>query len=320
MIAWLYILIFIVSCVALIKSGVLVVRSLTRIAQFLKWKEFILASVLMAFSTSLPEIFVSITSALHQQPELSFGNIIGSNILALTVVIGIGVVLSGGGLAFKGRILQRASIYAGIYGVLPLLLMLDGYVSRVDGIFLLLALIFYFTQLLSEEERFSRVFTNHFRRDWPHFKLFLKSLAMFWIGAGILLLSAEGIVYSSLELAASFNFSLVIIGALLVALGTSLPEISFGIRSITMGHKNMILGDVMGSVVVNSALAMGLVALISPFRVYDFTPYLKGFFFTIITCLFFVIFARTDRKITRREAIFLMFIYLAFVFTEIFVK
>ncbi|UZE93040.1 MAG: sodium:calcium antiporter [Candidatus Nealsonbacteria bacterium] len=316
---WLYILIFIISCLVLIRSGVWVVKSLTKIAQFLKWKEFIVASVLIAFSTSFPEIFIGITSALHQKPELSFGNIIGSNIIVLTLVITIGVILAGG-LKFKGKILQKSSVYAGIYGLFPLLLMLDGRVSRVDGIVLLLALSFYFDQLLSEEERFTKIFSNHFKEDWPYFKLFLKNLAMFWIGSGLLLISAEGVVFSAMKLAASLNLPLVIIGTIFVALGTSLPEIAFGIRSITMGHKEMILGNVMGSVIINSTLVLGLTALISPFDVSDFSPYLRGIIFTVATCLFFVIFARTDRRITKREAIFLLGIYIFFVATEIFLK
>jgi cation:H+ antiporter len=316
---WLYILIFIISCLILIRAGTWVVRPLIRIAQFLEWKEFMVASVFMAFLTSLPEIFIGIISALHKKPELSFGVVIGSNIAALTIAIGIGTMLAGG-LKVKGKILQRSSLYAGIYGLLPLVLMLDGKVSRTDGLVLLLALALYFFQLLSEKERFTKIFSNHFAKDWIHFKLVLKDFAAFLGGVGLLLLSAEGIVFSASNLAIALNLPLVIIGVLLVALGTSLPEITFGIRSIAMGHKELILGDVMGSVVINSALVLGLVALISPFEISNFSPYLIGIIFTVATCFFFVIFARTDRKITKREAIFLLGIYFLFVLTEILTK
>ncbi|MFQ6049799.1 MAG: sodium:calcium antiporter [Candidatus Paceibacterales bacterium] len=316
---WLYILIFIISSLALVRSGIWVVRSLTRVAQFLGWREFIVASILMAFSTSLPELFIGITSALHQRPQLSFGVVIGSNIVALTLIIGIGTILAKG-LEFKGRILQRSSFYAGIYGLLPLLLMLDGKVSRTDGVILLLALAFYFFQLLSEEERFTRIFSDNLKEGWLPFKIFLRDLVLFLGGTGLLLLSAEGIVFSASKLAVTFNLSLIVIGAVLIALGTSLPEIAFEIRAIQLGHKKMILGDVMGSVVVNSALVLGLVALISPFEILNFSPYLIGIIFTVATCLFFVIFARTDRKITKKEAIFLIEIYILFVLVEILAR
>lgn len=317
--AWFYFFIFIVSCFALVRSGLWMVQSLIRIAQFLKWREFIVASVLMAFSTSLPEVFVGITSALHQTPELSLGMIIGSNIIALTLVIGMGAMF-GKELKFKGRTLKRSSIYAGIYGLLPLLLMLDGNISRADGIILFLSLGFYFFQLLSREERFTKVFLNRFKGNWVQFKSFLKSLAMFWAGTGLLLLSAEGIVFSSLKLAVSLNLSLVVIGALLVSIGTSLPELTFGIRSITMGHEDMILGNVMGSVVINSAFVLGLVALISPFEIVNFSPYLRGIIVTVATCFLFVTFARTDSKITKKEALLLLLIYVTFFLAEFFAK
>ncbi len=317
--AWLYILIFIVSCFFLVRSGLWVVKALIKISQFLGWREFMVSSVLMAFSTSLPEIFIGISSAFSGTPKLSLGNIIGSNIIALTLVIGIGAIL-GKGIKFKGKILQRASIYAGIYALLPLLLMLDGNVSRGDGIILFFALAFYFLQLLSEEERFTKIFSNHFVNDWPHLKPLFKNIFLFFTGIALLLISAQGIVYSSSQIAHLFNFPLVIMGTILVAFGTSLPEVAFGIRSITMGHKELILGDVMGSVVINSTLVLGLAAVISPFKIDDFSPYLKGFIFTLATCLFFIIFARTDRKITKKESIFLIGIYILFVFAEVFLN
>ncbi len=313
------ILIFGISCLILIKSGTLVVKALTRIAQFLGWKEFIVASILMAFATSLPEIFIGITSALHQRPELSFGNVIGSNIIALTLVIGIGAVLAHG-IKLEGRVLQKSSLYASAIALLPLLLILDGKLSRIDGVILILALVFYFHQLLVQEERFTKVFSNDFKREWTHFKLFVRDLGIFCGGVVLLLLSAEGVVFSSLNLASEFNLSLIVVGLFLVAFGTSIPEIAFGVRSVIMGHKEMIVGNAIGSVVVNSALALGLVALISPFEIPNFSPYFIGIIFTVLAALVFLIFARTNQEITRKEALFLLEIYALFILVEILTK
>jgi len=313
---WLYILIFIISCLILICSSTWIIQALTRIARFLEWREFIVASLLMAFATSLPEFFVGVFSAFHKRPQLSFGDVIGSNIIVLTLVMGIGILMAKR-LKFEGKILQRSSLYACLIAPLPLLLMLDGKISRWDGVILFLALGFYFQRLLLQKERFTKVFSHAFNRKRAHFKLFLKDLGIFLAGVSLLLCSAEGIVWSTSNLAREFNLPLVIIGLLLVALGTSTPEIAFGIKSITMGHKEMILGDAMGSVVVNSTLILGTVALIYPLEIPDFSPYFIGIIFTVITCLFFAIFARTDREITRREAIFLLFVYATFVICEI---
>ena len=313
---FLCILIFTVSCLVLVRSGTWMVQSLTRIALFLKWKEFIVSSILMAFATSIPEIFIGVTSAFHQRPQLSFGNVIGSNIIAFTLVLGIGAILAKG-LKFEGKILRKSSFYAAVIALLPLLLILDGEISRIDGLFLFLVLIFYFHHLLSQQERFTKVFVNSFRRDWTHLKIFLRDLGMFFMGVILLLLSAEGIIFSSSSIAEEFNISLAIIGIFLVALGTSLPEIVFGIRSIIMGHKEMILGNVIGSVVINSTLVLGLTALICPFKIHNFSPYLAGIVFTVATALFFTVFLRTQNTISRKEAFFLISVYFVFVFFEI---
>lgn len=315
---FLYILIFIISCLILVRSGTRIVHALTRIAQFLEWGEFIVASFLMAFVTSLPELFVGISSALHQRPQLSFGNIIGSNIIVLTLVMGVGALMAKR-LKFEGKILQRSSFYAPFIASLPLLLILDKKLSRIDGVILILTSILYFYWLLHQKERFTKALFKKLKNR-GHFRSFLKDLGILLGGIFLLLGSAEGIVWSASNLAREFNLSLVIIGLLLVALGTSLPEITFGIKSIAMGHKEMIIGDAMGSVVVNSTLILGLTVLICPFNIPNFSPYLSGILFTIITALLFAIFAKTDREITKKEAMVLIFIYIFFIITELLIK
>jgi cation:H+ antiporter len=316
---YLYILIFIASCLLLVKSGTWVVSSLTRIAKSLGWKEFIVSFILMAFVTSLPEFFVGISSAFHSKPELSFGDILGSNIINLTLAVAI-VVLLAKGLKCKTSLIRQSSIYTAIIAFLPILLMLDGKISRIDGLFLVFILIFYFKYLFKEQKRFSKVFTNRFKRDWTEFKLFSKDLGIFLGGIFLLLLSAEGVVWSVSFFAISLGLSLTVIGALIVALGTNLPEIVFGIKAITMGHKDMVLGTLMGSVVANSTLVLGTVVLIHPLKVVNFSPYIIGIIFTVATCLFFAVFSRTGRKITRKEAVVLLAIYILFVVFQLVIR
>lgn len=316
---WLYILVFIASCFLLVRSGGWLVRSLIRIAKYLQITEFVVAFILMAFATTVPEFFVGVMSAFHHRPELSFGNIIGSNIINLTLAVGIGVLIAKG-LKCEGAVIRRSSIYTAIIALLPILLMLDGSVSRVDGVVLLLALVFYLKQLFYQKERFTKVFSNAFNRKSDHFRLFLKDLGMFFAGLFVLLLSAEGIVWSALFFAQAIGLPLVMIGALIVALGTNLPEITFGVRAIAMGHKDMVLGNLLGAVVANSTLVLGVTVLISPLEIVSFSPYLIGIIFIIIATLFFTLFSRTGQEINKKEAIFLLAIYFAFVAFEILIK
>jgi len=316
---WLYILIFLVSCAVLIRSGTWLVRSLIRIAKYLKLTEFSVAFILMAFATSVPELFVGIMSALHGQPELSFGNIIGSNIINLTLAVAIGVLVAKG-LKCEGAVIRRSSIYTLVIAFLPIILMLDGNISRVDGVILLLALAVYLQRLFYQKERFTKVFSNALNREWSQFRLFLKDFGMFFLGLILLLLSAEGIVWSATHLAETFDLPLIIIGAILVALGTNLPEITFGVRAITMGHKDMVLGNLLGSVVANSTLVLAVTVLICPLEVANLSPYITGIVFIGLAALFFILFSRTGKEITRKEALFLLLIYVGFVTVELLLK
>jgi len=315
----LYILVFIGSCFLLIKSGTWTVQSLTRIAKSLEWKEFILSFILMAFVTSLPEFFVGISSALHNRPELSFGNIIGSNIVNLTLAIAI-VVLLTKKLNCGTKLIQKNSLYTALIAFLPIILMLGDEISRLDGIILLIVLFVYIKFLFKEQAKYQNVFVNKFKRNWTEFKLFLKDLAMLFGGIGLLLLSAEAVVWSILVLSESLNLSLVVAGSLIIALGTNLPEIVFGLKAIAMGHKEMVLGALMGSVVANSTLVLGTTVLISPLYVSEYAPYIIGILFTIITCLFFAIFSRTEKEITEKEALVLLIVYFLFVFSQLVIK
>ena len=93
---WIYLLWFVVACIFLAKSGSWIVKSLTKLAVYFKLSEFVIASILMAFATSLPELFVAISAAISKAPALVLGNIIGSNIANLTLIIGIPIVLAKG--------------------------------------------------------------------------------------------------------------------------------------------------------------------------------------------------------------------------------
>jgi cation:H+ antiporter len=315
---WSYILIFLISCLFLIRSGTRIVKSLTKIARYLEWKEFVVASLLMAFTTSLPESFVGIFSAFHETPQLSFGNVIGSNIVALTLIIGMGALITGN-LKFQGKTLQKSSIFAPFTALIPLLFILDGQLSRLDGGILILTAVFYFYWLLSQKREFAQTLSKKLKNRDSHFQSFLKSLGAFFISIFLLLLSSEGIVWSITKFAQELNLPLLFMGLFFVAIGTSIPEIAFGIKSITMGRKQMILGDAMGSVVVNSSFVLGITALICPFEIPGFSPYLAGILFTAITGFFFTFFAKTEREITRKEACALIFIYILFVITELLI-
>jgi len=312
---WLYILVFIVACVILLKSGTSAVKVLVRIARFLKWSEFITAFLLMAFTTSLPEFFVALTSAFNKKTEIAFGNVMGSNIINLTWAVALPVMLAGS-LKARSLIARRSSLYAVIIAVLPLFLILDGNLSRLDGFLLLFVVLLYIKNLLEQKKRFAKP-VNDAEKDWAATRGFLKDLLIFFLAAAFLLLSAQAIVWAASQIASLAGVSLVFISILFVALGTTLPEVIFGLKSVFLNHKDMVLGNLMGSVAANVGLVLGLAVLIHPLKVADFSPYLSGIAFTIAGVLFFSLFIRSERQITRGEGVFLILLYLAFVLSQV---
>ena len=312
-----YVLIFLACCVLLYFSGEWVIGGLMRMARFLGWREFVVAFFVMAFAASLPNLFIGITSALHKIPQLSFGDVAGNNLVALTIAIALAVLISKKELPAESRTVQTTSIFTIIAALLPLLLILDGKLSRIDGILLIAFFIFYLFWLFSKRERFTKIYDTHKIPIIKEFKLFLKDLGKLILGIMLLIIAAQGIVASAQFFAKSFDITLVLIGVLITGLGSALPEIYFAVASAKRGETWMILGDLMGAVIVPATLVLGIVALIHPIEISDFSPLAIARLFLIISALFFLFFVRTDRKITKKEALFLLSIYLIFVLVEI---
>ncbi len=314
-----YIFIFIISAVLLFLSGSLLVGALMRMARLLAWREFVLAFFIIAFGASIPNLFVGISSALHKIPQLSFGDVVGGNVIDLTLAVAIAALIAKG-LPAESRTVQTTSIFTIIIAILPLLLIFDGILGRGDALILILCFGLYTFWLFSKKERFTRVYDGNEISILKGFKFFIRDLGLVILGVILLLLGAEGIVRAAYFFAESLNLSLSLVGILIVGLGNAIPETYFAIASARKGQTWMILGDLMGSVIVPATLILGIIALICPIQISDFSPFAIARFFLIISALFFLFFVRTGRKITQKEALFLLAIYIIFVLIEILVK
>jgi len=297
-----------------------VVSGLMRIARFLGWREFVVAFFVMAFAASLPNLFVGVTSALRKIPQLSFGDVAGNNLAALTLAVALAVLIGKKELPAESRTVQTTSISTIIAAILPLILILDGTLSRSDGIILIFLFVFYISWLFSKKERFTKIYDEHKIPIVKEFKLFLKDLGKVILGIILLILAAQGIVASAQFFALRFNLPLILIGILIIGLGGALPETYFAIASARRGETWMILGDLMGAVIFPATLVLGVVALICPIEIPDFSPLVIARIFLIISALFFFFFVRTGQKITKKEALFLLGIYITFLLVEIFTK
>jgi cation:H+ antiporter len=303
-----------------------------RIAKFLGWREFVVAFFIMAFAATLPNLFVGLNSAFHKIPQLSFGEIVGGNVIDLTLAVALAVLISKTSLLTQSRLIQNSALFTALIAILPLLLILDGILSRGDGLILIFTFFIYIFWLFSKEERFKKIYEEKITKEiskeknFPkegiliRFKTFLKDFGWLILSLFFLLIATQGIIKSALFFAQSLNLSLTIIGLLIVSLGNSLPEIYFTIISAKRGENWLILGDLMGSVIVPATLVLGVVALICPIKILDFPAFAIGRFFLIISAMFFLLFIKTGKKVTKKEALILLLIYITFLLVEILTR
>lgn len=315
----LYVLVFIASCLAFYFSGEMIVKSLIKIAKFLGWKEFVLSFLVMAFIGSLPNLFVGISSALHGIPQLSFGDVVGGNVVDLTLAIALAALFAKDGIPAKSKTVHRTLLFTIIAAMMPILLIWDGTLSRMDGILLITLFFIYVGWLFSKKERFAKAcednapITQSFKASFSGLFKILLSLIIFAV-------AAEGIVRSARYFADTFNWPLVMIGLFIVGIGNCTPEIFFAISAAKKRMEWMVLGDLMGTIVAPATLVLGIVSLISPIHIDDFSPFGVARIFTFIAIFFFFTFIKNDSKISKKEAMVLLFVYIAFILTELFAK
>lgn len=315
-----YIFIFLVSCFALSWGGTKLVKTLIEIAEYLHLREFIVGFFVMAIAASLPNFFVDINAALHKISGLSLGDVIGGNIVDLTLVLALAVFFSGGKLLTDSQMVQGSTIFTSALAVLPVLFILTGKITRVDGLILIFAFFVYSYWLFSKEERFKKIYSEDKIKDLRSRFAFLKTILTAAALLCLLILSSYGIIYSAQFFAQTLVASISVIGLLIIGLGNCFPETYFSIISARKEENWMILGDIMGSIVICATLDLGLVALINPIQGFAVSSFNIAAIFTVLAAIVFWTVIKTGKTITKKEGILLLSVYIVFLLSEIFIK
>ena len=288
------------------------VVSLKKLAHSTHLGKFALTSFIMALATSLPELFVGIAAALEGKPNLSLGNVIGSNIANLSLVIG-GTALVGGSMKIVGDFLKKDVFYTFLAGSAPLILLLDNNLSKIDGLILLVVYAWYVTTVFHLGDKTHSLNGILGRLDKKETEV---ALSLLFLGVILLIFSADMMVKVSYQLARFFNIPLLLVGLFLLAVGTSLPELSFGIKAIRAKQVAMVFGNLLGSVVANSSLVLGVTALIAPIKIVSLQEYLVATIFFVLIFAAFYLFIRTKRRLDRWEGGVLFLLYIVFALAE----
>ncbi|MDP4007504.1 MAG: sodium:calcium antiporter [bacterium] len=314
-----HILLVIFSALLLFRAANWLVQGISRVAQYLQWSEFVIAFFVMAIGGSLPNLFVGLSSVAHGIPELSFGDVVGNSVVNLTLVAAL-AVLVGSDLLAEGKLVQTSAFLTISIALLPLLLILDGVLGRGDGIALIIVFFGYAAWMFTKRKYYQQTFDENHKPPLKHFKNFLFGFFQIILGGVLLLAAAEGIVRSANFFSNEFSLPLALIGILGLGLTSALPELYFAVAAARRGKSWVILGELMGSVIVLTTLVLGIVAFLQPIVIEDFSPFAFARFFMILAAFLFLIFVRTGRKITKKEAFVLILLYLVFVAVEIFTK
>jgi len=292
------------------------ISAFKKISQQSTSSDFALSSLIIGMGTSIPEIIIAIGCALRGKPNLSLGNVLGSNIANLSLIIG-GATLIAGQLKIIDSVLKSNIYYAFLIAAAPLLLLSDGQLTRLDGIILLLLYLSWQNLMFVKKQQKQESLFKRLKNKAP--LIFSSQLSPLKIIMALIALlgSAELMVRIVISLATQLNVPGFLLGVFILGAGSSLPELAFSTQAIKDKESAIVLGDLLGSVVTNSSFIVGLTVLISPLRLFHPKQYFTVTLYFLITFLIFYIFIKTKKRLEKWEAAFLVasyFILLVFEF------
>ncbi len=304
-------LLILVGFVLLVKGADYFVDGASSIAKSLRVPTLIIGLTIVAFGTSAPEAAVSITSALQGQNGIALGNVVGSNIFNLLVVVGVAAFIYP--LKVKKTIVFKEFPFVLLSGVVLLALTLDqvldggaiNVLGRIDG-FILLAFFGIFMYYLVETAITSRGEVEEEIEVMPMGKSVLLSIG----GVIGIIIGGQVVVDSASAIATTWGMSESLIGLTIIAVGTSLPELVTSIVAARKGESDIALGNVIGSNIFNIFLVLGMSTVINPIVV---TPQVfTDIFVMLVVTVLTYIFAITRMKVNKMEGITLVVLYVSY--------
>ena len=264
--------------------------------------EFIVGLTVVAAGTSAPELFVSMVSALKGTPDMAVGNVVGSNIMNSMLIVGAAAMTAP--ITISKRTVQKDLPFTVLASLLMLVLTVNGGLSRIDGILMLLVFaLFMFVSIRSAEKRYE-TYDERPIPIWKNLFFVVGGLALLLVGSNIFVDSASDVAYA-------FGISEGVVGLTVVAGGTSLPELATSVVAARKGQSAIAIGNVIGSNVFNILLILGLTATITPLEIEGITTIDMAVMLLSVSLVW--LFSCTRFKVERWEGATLVVGYLAYV-------
>lgn len=300
--------VFVIALIALIKSSEWVINNTVKLASYYKIGEFAAGFLLIAVATSLPEMAVTVTASLQNAGSLILGNVIGSNISNILLILGI-AILSAPIIVTHKKLLENAQVLF-VMSLIPIIFLIRGSINFVEGL-ALLALFALYVFFVSRDKVPAIIQPIQRTR-----KELAKTFLFFLGSAALLLLSAQFATNSALNIADFFKLPYSTIGLTIVAIGTSLPELAVTVTGIFKGKQDLVLGDIIGSNIVNITLVLGLGAVLGTIA-FNYVIIGSALFFLLLANLLLVYALMTHKTLRKDIGIVFIVIYAIFLLSEI---
>lgn len=309
-----------VSFAVLFKCADYFVDGASGIARVMNIPKMVVGVVLVGLSTTAPEFGVSVQASYLGHPEISLGNAIGSVIADDGIALALAAVLAPAAIFVNCRLLKIFSVFLLSIDFLAYFLARNGRIGRMEGLFFILILIVYFVLLLRQRnlslagETSGNLSPENAEAPssskWSRTK---KHILQFAIGIAGVLLTSRVVIWAAIAIAKHFSISETVIGLTVVAVGTSLPEISTCITAAFKGEGEIAVGDIIGADILNVLWIIGVSAVVNPIQVdvdvINFTfPYMILVVFVMLVSL------RIGCRIGKAKGILLIILYLLYVF------
>ena len=285
-----------------------------KVARIFNISPLIIGLLIFGFGTSAPEMLVSGLAAYDGHPEMSIGNAFGSNIFNIGLVLATTAIIYP--VTVEKAVLKKEWVFLFVSSLIAGFLLMDGFLSFVDGLILLALLLLFLIYVFNESKKGNSIEIEPYEESIDNQEKG-KTWLLLLISLIILVSSAKLVVWGGTNLALAFGVSDLIIGLTVVALGTSLPELAVAISSALKRQHQMIIGNIIGSNLFNTLGVLAIPGLILPFQIP--TEVMSRDYIYMITLTLLILILSIKLKINRYGGLILLAILASYLYQLVWI-
>jgi len=308
---FLKIILYVFSFIVLWYASDLIISSVDKMSKSIKMSRFALSFFILGMLTSMPEIGVGITSIIENDPQIFVGNLLGGVVVIFLFIIPI-LAIFGNGINLTNRMDPGALFMSLIICVAPSFLVADRRVGIFEAILMILLYLITF-YIVQRKQNLVESFESAVKKNGKHN---LVSFLRILIGLVLIFFVSDFIVERTMEFSEVLKISPFVISVVVLSIGTNLPELFIAVRSLKSNNKDIAFGDYIGSATANT-LIFGVMVMINGGAIIIPNHFIQRFIFIFIGLILFYFFARSKNRLSRKEAVILLLLYLCFIGVEL---